>query len=99
MPQGVTIFALTIAPVPRSGTEELSPALQRWVGVMDEPSPSGTAEPQIPRLGLKSSLGMTDVGGFQPFRKRGEGWGTREFFATIGVLRLRRAKAARLRSG
>jgi hypothetical protein len=31
------------------------------VGGIKKPSPSGTTQKQVPRLGLKSSLGMTKV--------------------------------------
>src|ERR1039458_1827247 len=72
MPQVVTGFALAIAPVPRSGTEELSPALQRWVGVMDEPSPSGTTEKHVLRLARDDRRLRVAI---PPFRKRSERMG------------------------
>jgi hypothetical protein len=57
-----TIFAMKNAPVPRSGTKELSPALQRWVGVKKRSESLGDGKKQVPPLGLKSSVGMTILG-------------------------------------
>src|SRR5664279_4620820 len=58
--------------VPRSGTKELSPALQRWVGGIKEPSPSGTREKHVLRLARDDRRLRVAI---PPFRKRSERMG------------------------
>ena len=46
MQQAEAVVGATQNRVPLGGTEDLSPALQRWVAVVNEPSPVGTREGQ-----------------------------------------------------